>query len=118
MASILVVDDLADVSDILALALENAGHAVTAAPGAAEARGLLRDQRFDLAVVDLLMPREDGAALVSELDRAGVAVIVTSGHPEAVERLGLANLPFLLKPFRMAQLIAMVREVLAGRERV
>jgi DNA-binding NtrC family response regulator len=118
VASILVVDDVADVAEVLALALQNAGHEVVSALGAAEARFLLSQQRFDMAIVDLLMPKEAGNGLAKEVKRAGMPVIVTSGHPMAAERLEAMDLPFLRKPFRTAELIALVKEVLAGAGRL
>ena len=67
--SVLVVDDEREIRQLLIDILEDAGHEVTCVPDGASARMLLAEthRRFDLALVDYLMPGEDGLSLIRRL---------------------------------------------------
>lgn len=60
MARILVVDDFKDGRDVMALILRHAGHEPALAGGGEEAVRLLRDQTFDLVLLDVSMPLING----------------------------------------------------------
>ncbi|MCK4578803.1 MAG: response regulator transcription factor [Candidatus Marinimicrobia bacterium] len=64
---ILVVDDEADVRDVIRLNLQREGYQVTTAASGADALELLRDAEFEAAILDVMMPGMDGLALCREI---------------------------------------------------
>src|SRR4051794_33942438 len=71
MASILVVDDDADIRLLTRLTLERDGHAVTVAAGGEEAIEAVGDSPPDVVVLDVMMPEVDGYAVLRKLKGAG-----------------------------------------------
>jgi CheY-like chemotaxis protein len=69
--SVLVVDDLSDVRDSLVDVTRRLGHSCRAVGSAAEARPLLTNSHFDVALIDLEMPETDGLALATEIRESG-----------------------------------------------
>jgi NtrC-family two-component system response regulator AlgB len=105
---ILVVDDDRGIRRMLALCLENAGYAVTAASTAEDALAEAQRRVFDLAFVDLRLGESDGTELLRELRRISpwirVIIITAFGTIEsAVEAMRLGASEYLLKPFDCAQ---------------
>lgn len=99
----------------LATAVGDAGYDVMAAATGVEGLALLQERAVDLAIVDIELPgRIDGVALVREArrDRPGLRVILTSGLPPPDEQLAAFG-PFLLKPYRVDELLATIAEELA-----
>ena len=116
---ILVVEDDPEASRYIARGLAEAGHLVeTAADGE---RGLLRarDEGFDVAVVDRMLPKLDGIALVETLRAENVStpVLFLSALGEVDDRvvgLRAGGDDYLVKPFAFVELLARI-EVLARR---
>jgi DNA-binding NtrC family response regulator len=77
-------------------------------------RAALASDRFDLALIDLGLPDELGLDLASSLDARDVPVVVTSGSLEALEQTSDIPYPFLPKPFRRADLVALVADTISG----
>ena len=73
---ILVVDDHRDIRDALAKYLAKNGYRVSQAESAAAARAVLRDAAVDLAVLDIMMPGEDGLSLTRDLRAQGHLPII------------------------------------------
>jgi two-component system alkaline phosphatase synthesis response regulator PhoP len=68
MASkILVVDDDPDIREVLTMILESQGYQIVAASDGIECLAMLKAENPDLMIVDLLMPKMDGFALLKEL---------------------------------------------------
>ena len=67
MAHILVVDDDRAQRDVLSRLLENRGHQVEVAADGLEALNLVGAEPFDVAIVDMYMPRMDGLQLIPKL---------------------------------------------------
>lgn len=113
--SILIVDDNDDVRPFLHQALADRGYQVEVAASATEALGLVRRCTIDLAVVDLVLRGTvAGEHLADILTTLGMRVIMISGLVNAAERLALLPYPFLVKPFRVAALTALVETTLNG----
>ena len=68
---LLIVDDDDRIRDLLRQYLTRQGHAVTTASNAAAARKLFQTFSFDLAVLDIMMPGEDGLSLLKALREDG-----------------------------------------------
>ncbi len=114
---IMVVDDDAGIRDLLTEFLERHGYAVeTAADGAAMDR-LLERSSFDLAVLDVMLPGEDGLSILRRLQAGGgdMPVIMLSAVGTDIDRivgLELGAEDYLPKPCNPRELLARIRTVL------
>ena len=115
-AHILVVDDEAEVRDLLQEYLIKRGFAVTTAGDVAGAREVLDARAVDLVVLDLRMPGEDGLSLARELrGRGGIAIVMLTASGETIDRfvgLELGADDYVAKPFDPRELLARIRSVL------
>ncbi|MBI4542236.1 MAG: PAS domain S-box protein [Gemmatimonadetes bacterium] len=122
---ILVVEDELALRRAAERALEKHGYTVLVAADGQEALELLRMEKgaIDLVVTDVVMPRLGGSELVEalRLERVEVPVLLTSGytapHPRVAPGLP-SGLPFLAKPWTIAELLAAVRSALDKRPRL
>jgi CheY-like chemotaxis protein len=131
MARILVIDDNDLVRDYLKRALEEAGYDVVVAGDGEQGIRRFRERPVDLVICDVLMPNKDGLETVREIrsvtDR--LPIITMNGGPVVDQtvldqgeidylRLALAfgATHAIAKPFRPAELIALVRTCLAAVE--
>jgi signal transduction histidine kinase/ActR/RegA family two-component response regulator len=116
--SILVVDDEEAVQDVVRRFLEIAGHDVTCAATGEEAVELLGEGRpFDLVILDLMMPREDGAATFQRIRqrRPRLPILLCTGLLQAdlaPQLLASGAVGLLRKPFRMNELWYAVKQAL------
>ncbi len=113
-AAILVVDDEPGMRNFLHKALAPRAGLVMAAASAEEAQTLLQRHRFDLLVLDITLPGKSGIALLRELRAAGnncevVLITAFADLETAIEALRAGAGDFLLKPFRVAQVMGAVR---------
>lgn len=113
---ILFVEDRAELRALVSETLNDAGYAVTLAADGVEALALGAGQEIDLVVSDVVMPRLGGIELVAALrqKRPGLRTLFVSGHPGEHAALPSGD-RLLRKPFRAADLLAAVREMLAAR---
>jgi two-component system phosphate regulon response regulator OmpR len=117
---LLVVDDDDRIRDLLKAYLARAGYRVSTAHGAAAARKLLEALDFDLAVVDVMMPGEDGLSLTRWLrERRGGAgrtpVLMLTARGEAgarIEGLKAGVDDYLGKPFEPEELLLRIGAIL------
>jgi two-component system, cell cycle sensor histidine kinase and response regulator CckA len=116
--TVLVVDDQRAIRRLVKRVLSDTGYRVVEAENGSHAMDVLRlAGRVDLVLVDVVMPRLDGARFVRELlERSPQQRIVyMSGQfVEVLARYNLADfqLPFLSKPFTPDELLAKVEEAL------
>jgi DNA-binding response OmpR family regulator len=115
-ASVLVVDDDADVRSLVSELLARAGYAVSQAPNGREALRLLYDQRPDLIVLDVSMPELDGWATLERIrELSDVPVVMLSALDAELEKVrafrGGAD-DYVTKPFGRQELLARVETVL------
>jgi two-component system OmpR family response regulator len=113
---LLLVDDEAALREPLAEYLSRQGFVVTQAASAAEARTLLRDETPDLALLDIMMPGEDGLSLCRHLtETRSVPTIFLTAKGEATDRivgLEIGADDYVVKPFEPRELVARIRSVL------
>jgi DNA-binding response OmpR family regulator len=119
--NVLVVDDQAELLELLGRALESDGHAVRTAKSHAAALFELERARPDLAILDLGLPDGSGESLCSDIHRkrlAGAILVLTAQDAvtSRVRCLDLGADDFLGKPCAVAELRARVR-ALARRAR-
>ena len=119
--TILVVEDRAEVAELARLLLEDAGYGVLVAGNAREGLVHLEQAgRVDLLFTDLIMPGGmNGVALAREARRRRphLKVLLTTGYAEAgMERqdVGSSGFELINKPYRRAELLRRVRQVLEG----
>ena len=114
--SLLLVDDEATLREPLAEYLARQGFVVREAESAAAARSALQDFTPDLALVDIMMPGEDGLSLTRHLVEArGLPVILLTAKGEAMDRivgLEIGADDYVAKPFEPRELVARIRSVL------
>jgi two-component system response regulator PilR (NtrC family) len=112
---VLVVDDEADLRELLALTLVRLGLDVDTAESVAAARARLSQQRYDLCLTDMRLPDGSGLELVREVAQASgppIAVITAFGSAEnAVAALKAGAFDYLTKPVDLDQLRMLVRSI-------
>lgn len=118
---ILVVEDNAETLDLLRRSLEDAGDLVTTVTDVASALRAVSQSRFDIAIVDVMLPDGDGIELCRELRRQGanMPVLFLTARGEVEDRiagLDAGGDDYLRKPFAIAELRARVR-ALCRRQR-
>jgi phosphate regulon transcriptional regulator PhoB len=119
MPKVLVVDDEKDIVELVRYHAEKAGfRCVTAGDGASALR-LVREQRPDLVVLDLMLPGLDGLEVCRQLRRepatARLPVIMLTARAEEVDRvvgLEVGADDYVVKPFSPRELIARIRALL------
>ena len=113
---LLLVDDARDIRDPLARYLRGHGMRVTVAADAVQARAAIETGVIHLALVDVMMPGEDGLSLTRWLaDRGGPPVILLTAMAEEADRilgLELGADDYVVKPFSPRELLARIRVVL------
>ncbi|MDE2599209.1 MAG: sigma-54-dependent Fis family transcriptional regulator [Rhodocyclaceae bacterium] len=114
---VLVVDDEADIRELLDLTLARMGLDADCAANLAEAREFLQRGRYQLCLTDMRLPDGEGLALVREIGEGRldlpVAVITAHGSMEnAVAALKAGAFDYLSKPVSLDQLRALVRAAL------
>ncbi len=116
---VLVVDDDQRLRDLLRRYLSENGFRVTAAGDAAEARARLAAIDFDLLVLDVMMPGENGLELTRALRQTGdVPILLLTAMGEAANRIaGLESGAddYLAKPFEPRELLLRLRTILRRR---
>src|ERR1700741_544894 len=115
MAKILVVEDSEEVGVVLCHAIEVAGHAPHCAATFAEGKSAIETREFPLIVTDVRLPDGSGRVLADAARRAGMHVVLISGHPEEVEAMAAEReVTVLGKPFRLEQLAAAIEDHLGA----
>jgi two-component system, OmpR family, response regulator len=114
---LLVVDDEPFLRDAVAASLRFLGFEVTAAETGTEALRLARNGRFDLVVLDVMLPDTDGFEVVRRLrtDGSRIPVIFLTARDTQADKvtgLTLGGDDYLTKPFGLEELAARIRSVL------
>jgi len=114
--SIIVVDDDEDIRDTLREYLLVNGLDVTTVADGVSFKEEIRSKSYDLAILDLRLPGEDGLSLCRHVrDTGSMGVIMLTGSAESVDRvvgLELGADDYVAKPFDLRELLARVRSVL------
>lgn len=117
-AHILIVDDDDRIRDLTKRFLTLKGFRVSGAPDAATARGLMENLAFDLAILDIMMPGEDGLSLLSGIRKGParetpVMLLTARGQTsDRIEGLRLGADDYLAKPFEPEELVLRCEAIL------
>src|SRR6266852_6567887 len=113
---LLVVDDDRRIRDLLSRFLMSEGYRVTTAESAAEARAKLAGLRFDLMILDVMMPGETGFEFARSLrSSSNVPILMLTARDEAVSRiegLEIGADDYVGKPFEPRELSLRVAKIL------
>ena len=121
--SVLVADDEVAIAALVQRCVESEGHRVVCVGSAKQASAELTKAPFDLVITDVLMPDGDGLDLISGLRKAqpSARILAISGGGRYMEgddclrmAKGLGAHAAIMKPFNREQLLAAIREALAG----
>ena len=116
-SKLLVLDDDARLRDLLRRYLSEQGFSVQVAETAPRLRELLTRERFDLIVLDIMMPQEDGLAVLKRLRSSGdtTPVLMLTAQAEVADRIAGLELgadDYLGKPFSPPELVARIQAIL------
>ena len=115
-AHLLIVDDDERIRGLLQKFLMRNGYLVSTARDAAQARRILGGLEFDLIVLDVMMPGEDGIALTRDLrKRLATPILLLTARGEAanrIEGLEAGADDYLVKPFEPKELLLRINAIL------
>src|SRR5687768_2225046 len=121
--TVLVVDDVPDVTEMIELLLKHAGYDVSTAESAQDALHLARLNHYDLVISDIGMPDMNGYELAAALRELAAynktPLIAVTGYSEYDDRGRAVRAGFnvhLTKPIEPTQLLTLMRELLAQSE--
>ena len=120
MSRILIADDHKGTREGLALALGGLGHSTHVAADGEDAIAAVEKYSFDLAMVDIQMPKKTGlevlAAIAESSPETSVVMMTAFGTIElAVEAMQKGAVDFITKPYTLEQIEVRVEQALAGR---
>ena len=115
LPKILIVEDELPIADLIRLTLKSAGYLCDHAPDGDQAADLAAAGNYDLALVDVMLPRTDGFTLLEYFQSLELPVIFVTARSAVADRvkgLKLGAEDYIVKPFDVAELLARVETVL------
>lgn len=115
MNPILIVDDEAAIAMLVRRILTEAGYRCQAVTDSRAAANLLEKNRYDLVLLDVMMPHLDGYDLLAYLRPTGTPCIFITAKDAVAERVRGLNSgadDYIVKPFAPTELVARVESVL------
>ena len=113
MEQILIIEDDTDINNMTADALKKAGYDCVQAFSGTEGLLYIENQRFDLILLDLMLPGKNGESLLPQIKKLqGAPVIVVSARDSLDSKVELLNSgaeDYLTKPFEIRELIARIQ---------
>lgn len=113
---ILIIDDDEKIRDLLKQYLKNNNFFVSTAINASDAEEKLKIIKFDLAIIDIMMPGKDGLQLTKEIREKidlPIILLTAKGEPEdRVRGLELGAEDYLPKPFEPKELLLRIKNVI------
>jgi DNA-binding NtrC family response regulator len=118
---VLVIEDDLSIRRVLSVALEDEGYVVDTARNGREAIRKSRSNFFNLALIDIRLPDMEGTRLLAEMKDTvpKMVKIIVTGYPglqNAIDAVNLGADAYIVKPFKMEDLLKAVREHLQKQE--
>ncbi len=114
--NILIAEDEKDINNLIKLTMEQEGFQVFAARDGLEAFMVLKKEKIDLAIFDVMMPKLDGFNLLRKVrEDSTLPVIFLTARGEEMDKVlgfGIGADDYLVKPFLMSELVARVHALL------
>jgi Response regulators consisting of a CheY-like receiver domain and a winged-helix DNA-binding domain len=115
MGHILIVEDETAINDLIQMNLNMVGHQCIQAFDGKEAADVLKNNQFDLCLLDIMLPGQDGFQLIELFKTAQVPVIYLTAKSSLADRVKGLNLgaeDYIIKPFETLELLARIDVVL------
>ena len=119
MIKILIVDDEKSICDLIDINLSAAGYECTSVQDGLEAIDLIEKEQYDLILLDIMLPDEDGISILKKLRRQPATkeipvIMATAKGTEYDKVIGLDSGAddYLAKPFGMMEMVSRIRAVL------
>ena len=115
MIKIFIVEDEKPISDLLRMSLTKAGYDCRCAYDGMEAADVLENERFDLILLDVMLPGADGFELMEYIRHLDMPVIFITARNQVEDRvrgLRMGAEDYIVKPFEIIELLARVETVL------
>jgi DNA-binding NtrC family response regulator len=118
---ILAIDDEANIRHLIENEFKLEDFQVATAPSGEEGLRMFEEQPFDVVLLDLKLPKISGLETLKQLKKKspGVEVIMITGYGDiqsAVESIKLGARDFITKPFKLAELLLLVRTAIQDRD--
>ena len=119
---ILVVDDDTDLVEMVSMKLESKKYRVAKAYDGVEAMDRIKEERPDLIILDVMMPRKDGYTLCDELKKSaeykGIVIVLLTAGTEAIKTTNYTHMggktpladDFIPKPIDLDKLMEIVQD--------
>ncbi|RKJ70371.1 DNA-binding response regulator [Butyricicoccus sp. 1XD8-22] len=115
MSKILIVEDDMAICELLVMNFRLIGYEYLTTHTAANAEQVCRTERFDLLLLDVMLPDGDGFMLAQRLQSVGAPIIFLTAKADLSDRLrgfDLGAVDYVIKPFEMLELLARIKSVL------
>ena len=115
MINILIVEDEKAISNLMTMSLKRTGYNCTCVYNGADAADMLEKKRFDLVLLDVMLPGVDGFTLMEFIRPKEIPVIFITAKnslDDRVRGLRMGAEDYIVKPFEVLELIARVEVVL------
>lgn len=115
MIEILIVEDERPISKLIEMSLRNAGYECECVYDGMTAADRIEEKRYDLILLDIMLPEVDGYELMEYIRPMEIPVIFITAKTsvkETVRGLGMGAEDYLAKPFEIVELLARVEVVL------
>ena len=115
MTTILIVEDERGISDLTRFSLEAAGYQCECAYDGMVAADMIEENKYDLILLDIMLPKVDGYELIEYIKNYDIPVIFVSAKGQVedkVKGLRMGAEDYLVKPFEVVELLARVETVL------
>ena len=115
MANILIIEDDDHVARTIRATVSMAGHRCTRLPDGKNAETLVAKNAFDLVLLDVMLPGEDGFAVMEKLKAYDTPVIFLTARQDVLDKvagLRLGAEDYIVKPFEALELLARIEVVL------
>lgn len=121
LGRILVVDDEPGMREFLEIMLQKEGYDVETASDGSEAVDLIKQNEYDLAVVDIQMPVLNGIGVLKEIKSFGIdttVIMITAfaSHETAIEAMKLGAYDYITKPFKIDEIKLTIKKAIDKRD--